>query len=79
MNKEITKRELDIVYFISFCIEQYKVRISASGAEVMDLFDKYGVTEYLADNFVVLHTESHQWLMEEIDEFINQRKKENKE
>lgn len=79
MNKEITKRELDIVYFISFCIEQYKVRISASGAEVMDLFDKYGVTQYLSDNFVVLHTESHQWLMEEIDEFINQRKKENKE
>lgn len=79
MNKEITKRELDIVYFISFCIEQYKVRISASGAEVMELFDKYGVTQYLSDNFVVLHTESHQWLMEEIDEFINQRKKENKE
>lgn len=79
MNKEITKRELDIVYFISFCIEQYKVHISASGAEVMDLFDKYGVTQYLSDNFVVLHTESHQWLMEEIDEFINQRKKENKE
>lgn len=79
MNKEITKRELDIVYFISFCIEQYKVRISASGAEVMDLFDKYGVTQYLADNFVVLHTESRQWLMEEIDEFINQRKKKNKE
>lgn len=79
MNKEITNRELDIVYFISFCIEQYKVRIFASGAEVMDLFDKYGVTEYLAENFVVLHTESHKWLMEEIDEFINQRKKENKE
>lgn len=79
MNKEITKKELDIVYFISFCIEQYKVHISASGAEVMGLFDKYGVTEYLFENFEVLHTESHQWLVEEIDEFIRQRRKENEQ
>lgn len=79
MNKEITKKELDIVYFISFCIEQYKVHISASGAEVMDLFDKYGVTEYLFENFEVLHTASHQWLVEEIDEFIRQRRKENEQ
>lgn len=79
MNKEITKKELDIVYFISFCIEQYKVHISASGAEVMDLFDKYGVTEYLFENFEVPHTESHQWLIEEIDEFIRQRRKENEQ
>ena len=74
MNKEMTKKELDIVYFISFCIEQYKVHISATGAEVMDLFDKYGVTEYLSDHFDILHTQSRQWLLEEIDEFIRQRK-----
>lgn len=76
MDNEITKKELDIVYFISFCIEQYKIHISASGTEVMDLFDKYGVTEFLSDNFEVLHTESRQWLIEEIDEFIRQRRKE---
>lgn len=75
----MTKKELDIVYFISFCIEQYKVHISASGAEVMDLFDKYGVTEFLFHNFEVLHTESHQWLVEEIDEFISLRRKENEQ
>lgn len=75
----MTKKELDIVYFISFCIEQYKVHISASGTEVMDLFDKYGVTEYLFENFEVLHTESHQWLVEEIDDFIRQRRKENEQ
>ena len=43
----MVKKELDIAYFISFCIEQYKVHISANGNEVMDLFDKYRVTEYL--------------------------------
>lgn len=74
MNKKMTKKELDIAYFISFCIEQYKMHISASGAEVMDLFDKYGVTKYLSDNFEILHTQSRQWLIEEIDELINKRK-----
>lgn len=70
------KKELDIAYFISFCIEQYKVHISANGNEVMDLFDKYGVTEYLSDNFEILHTQSRQWLLEEIDDFIQQKKEE---
>lgn len=72
----MVKKELDIAYFISFCIEQYKVHISANGNEVMDLFDKYGVIEYLSDNFEILHTQSRQWLLEEIDDFIQQKKEE---
>ena len=72
----MVKKELDIAYFISFCIEQYKVHISANGNEVMDLFDKYGVTEYLSDTFEILHTQSRQWLLEEIDDFIQQKKEE---
>lgn len=75
----MSNRELDIAYFVSFCIEEYKVHISATGSEVMNLFEQYGVTEYLSDNFEVLHTQSHQWLLEDIDEFIRQRKKERKE
>lgn len=72
----MAKKELDIAYFISFCIEQYKVHISANGNEVMNLFDKYGVMEYLFDNFEILHTQSRQWLLEEIDDFIRQKKEE---
>ncbi len=75
----MSNRELDIAYFVSFCIEEYKVHISATGSEVMNLFEQYGVTEYLSDNFEVLHTQSHQWLLEDIDDFIRQRKKEKKE
>lgn len=71
----MVKKELDIAYFISFCIEQYKVHISANGNEVMDLFDKYGVTEYLSDNFEILHTQSRQWLLEEINDFIQQKRR----
>lgn len=70
------KKQQDIAYFISFCIEQYKNAKDLSGEEVMQEFSKYGVLEYLRDFFDVLHTQSYQWLLANIDEFINLRKKE---
>ena len=63
----------NISYFIAFCIEQYKTAKGLEGAEVAKLFFDKGVAEYLADNYEILHTQSHQWLIEEIDDFINNR------
>lgn len=67
-------KESDIAYFISFCIEMYKNRKGMSADEVIGLFDKYSIIEYLAENFEVLHTQSHYWILEEIDETIQKRK-----
>lgn len=67
----------DIAYFISFCIEQYKNAKGLTGEQAMRTLDEYGVLEYLEEHFDVLHTQSHQWIMEDIDEFIDIRKKEN--
>lgn len=63
----------DILYFISFCVEHYKMHKGISGSEAMQLFDKYHVTEYLCDNYEVLHTQGHQWLISEIDDFIQKQ------
>ena len=63
----------NISYFIAFCIEQYKTAKGLEGAEVAKLFFDKGVAEYLADNYEILHTQSHQWLIEEIDDFLNNR------
>lgn len=68
------KKELDIAYFLSFCIEQYKVKQGLSGEDTMNLFEKYNVLSYLSDNFEVLHTQGRQWLMEEIEDYITKRK-----
>ena len=65
------KKKQDIAYFLSFCIEQYKHEYSLSGNEAMSLLNQYGVLEYLANHYEVLHTQSSQWLMEDIDEFIS--------
>lgn len=64
------KKDLDIAYFLSFCIEQYKAKHNMTGEEVMTLFDKNNVMQYLSDNFEVLHTQSHQWITEEIEDYI---------
>ena len=68
------KRNLDIAYFLSFCIEQYKTEKGISGADAVQVLKLYGVLEYLAEHFDVLHTQSKQWLLADIDEFIQVRK-----
>lgn len=71
----MTKENLDIAYFISFCIEQYKNEKGISGSEAMALLSEYGVLEYLSEHWEILHTQSRQWLVEEIDDFIKERDK----
>lgn len=69
-------KQLDIAYFISFCIEQYKNAKGFTGEQAMSVLANYGVLDYLEEHFEVLHTQSHQWILEDIDEFIRLRKKE---
>lgn len=70
----ISKTEQDKSYFLAFCIEQYKAAKGMDGADVARLFFESDVASYLSDNYEVLHTQSRQWLMEEIDEMLQQRK-----
>ena len=68
------KKKQDIAYFVSFCIEQYKNAKHLTGAETLQLLDKYKVLDYLCEHYEILHTQSRQWILEDIDEFINIRK-----
>ena len=65
------KTKQDIAYFLSFCIEQYKEAKGLSGSEAMALLSEYGVLEYLAEHWEILHTQGRQWIIEDIDEFIS--------
>ena len=68
------KKKLDIAYFVSFCIEQYKNEKGMTGTEAMQELDKYGVLDYLCEFYEPLHTQSRQWILADIDNFINLRK-----
>ncbi len=69
MNSSQTHSD-DVAYFIAFCIETYKNTNGMTGAEASRLFSATGLTEFLADNFEPIHTQSPQWIMEEINEYI---------
>lgn len=64
-------RNDDIAYFIAFCIEIYKNSHNISGAETSAVFSNHGVMEYLSDNYDVLHTQSPNWILADIEDFIN--------
>ena len=68
------KNRQDIAYFLAFCIEQYMNEKKLAQDEAMALFSEYGVLDYLMEHFEILHTQSHQWIIEDIDEFIKERK-----
>ena len=68
------KQDKDIALFVAFCIEEYGAAKGLKGEQVLDLFTKYGLTEYRSEFYEPLHTQGRQWLIEEIDEFINIRK-----
>lgn len=70
----MSKKDKDIALFVAFCIEEYGAAKGMTGEQVFDLFTQYGVTDYLSKCFEPLHTQGHQWLIEEIDEFIEIRK-----
>ncbi len=71
----MNKKEKDIALFVAFCIEEYGAAKNMASNKVLDLLSKYGVIEYLSECYGVLHTQGRQWLIEEIDEFIEIRKK----
>lgn len=61
----------DIAYFIAFCIEIFKKAKCMCGAKVSQLFNETGLTEFLAANFEPIHTQSPQWILEEIEEYLS--------
>ena len=69
----MSKQEIDKSYFLTFCIEQFKQSRGITGAEASEIIFSSGIAEYLTDNYEVLHTQSRQWLMEEIEERLKEQ------
>ena len=72
MNKEQQARAM----FVSFCIEQYAKAKNMATEDVVNLFEQYGIAEHFCEFYDVLHTQGGQWLVEEIDKMINERRNE---
>jgi len=62
-------------HFKVFCLERYKSEHNMKGKDAFLLFKKYGVLDYLGEFFDELHSYGHQYLVQDIDEFIEVRRK----
>ena len=61
------------VNFLIYCIEQYKSAKCLTGRQVSELFTKYQVWEYVYSCFEALHTTGEQYIVEDIDLYIEAR------
>jgi hypothetical protein len=61
-------------HFKVFCLERYKHIHSLTGKEAIGLFKQYGVLDYLSSFYDVLHSFGDEYIVQDIDEFIEARK-----
>ena len=59
--------------FTVFCMESYKVHKSLTGRQVSELFEKYGVFDYIREFYDVLHTAGYQYINNDIDIYLKAR------
>ncbi len=74
LKKQNQNNDTPILLFLTFCLENYKEYKNINAEEALFLFNKYGVLEYLEKVFDTLHTQSKEYIMSEIDNYINNRK-----
>ncbi|MBR5077887.1 MAG: DUF3791 domain-containing protein [Victivallales bacterium] len=60
--------------FIIYCIERYRQIKGMTGPEVIDLFNKYGILEFIRQFFDLLHINGDQCIVQDIDDYIAEQK-----
>ena len=59
--------------FTVFCLENYKMHQNLSGKQVLALFDRYGVFDYIREFYDVLHTTGYNYINNDIDIYLKSR------
>lgn len=59
--------------FLVYCTEQYKSAKGLTGRQVSELFSRYNVWDYIFSCFEALHTTGDQYIVEDIDSYIESR------
>lgn len=59
--------------FLIYCVERYKNAKKLTGKQVSELFNKYRVWDYIYSCFEALHTTGDNYIVEDIDLYIEAR------
>mgnify|MGYP000270168269 CR=1 FL=1 len=60
--------------FLIYCVETYKNAKHLTGKQVAELFTRYRVWDYVYSCFEALHTTGANYIVEDIDLYIEARK-----
>lgn len=68
----VTMEEFD---FFTYTLEKYAREKGLSGLQAFALLKRYGVDDYLIDHYDLLHTQGTGYVIDEIDRFIQMKKR----
>lgn len=71
-DKDITREEFE---FFTYCLEKYAQAKGLTGLQAIALLKRYGADDYLIDHYDLLHTQGTGYVMDEIDIYIQRRKR----
>ena len=61
--------------FFTYCLEKYAQAKGLTGLQAIAHLKRYGADDYLIDHYDLLHTQGTGYVMDEIDRFIQRRKR----
>jgi hypothetical protein len=56
--------------FLVYCLEMYRAAKRMTGRQAIELFKRYGVSDYVISCYEALHTTGTNYIVEDIDLFI---------
>jgi len=60
--------------FLVYCVEIYKTANKLSGRQVIEIFNRYGILEYIVNCCAALHTTGPEYIVEDITTLIEERR-----
>ena len=61
--------------FYTYCLEKYALAKGLTGLQALALFKRYKADDFLVEHYNLLHTQGTGYVLDEIDRFIQRRKK----
>ena len=72
IDRQVTVEEFD---FYIYSMERYSIAKGLSGLQTFSLFKRYGIDDYLLDHYDLLHTQGTGYVIDDVDQLIQQRKR----
>ena len=71
-DRSVTREEFE---FYTYCLEKYARAKGLTGLQALALFKRFRSDDFLIDRYDLLHTQGTGYVIDEIDRFIQRRKR----